>query len=84
MKVYIVQGSTGEWDDYCEWAVCVCATEEIAERKIKELKDLMKEIKPNRYDYESIKKMRSHEKGDPKFNIDDSTDYEYYAVDFLQ
>ena len=56
----------------------------LRKKRIEELNRLMKEIEPKHGDHGSTKSMRTHEKGDHQFRIDDRTDYTYYDVDFLQ
>ena len=33
MKIYLIIGNTGEYDDYVEWAVCACTNLKFAEER---------------------------------------------------
>lgn len=37
MKVYIVEGQTGEYDDHCHWIASVCGSKRTAEARCRKL-----------------------------------------------
>ena len=85
MKIYIVQGNTGEWDSYQDWTVCACSTESGAKARIDKLVHLMMEINPKFGDKDAIEKMRTHKDGDPQFDTDTTgASYDYYETELIE
>lgn len=91
MKIYLVQGHTGEYDSYQEWNVCAYKTENGAKNRINELHNLMKEVCCDWSDLFMagravvVDKMRNHENGDPAFeSFYGHTGYRYTELELIE
>jgi hypothetical protein len=89
MKIYVVEGSCGEYSDHNEWPVHAYTDESIAQTKVKELTEWANEIQL-KYDeswdwYEYVSSLSEEEKNklsDPDFRWDYSGfNYYYYQVE---
>ena len=69
MKIYLVQGSTGEYDDYQTWLVCAWSTKTLARRHVVTLTKRMSVLGDGIKDIFSkeTESMRTH---DPHFSCD--------------
>ena len=75
MKIYIIKGSSGEYDDYNEWTVSAYISEERAKERLAFLQDFMEESGFNKgrgtgtdeENYENEDFIRDHENGDNHF-----------------
>lgn len=84
MKIYIIQGSTGEYDSYCEWTVCAYLDENKAAKRVQELNDLIVELDISKYtyQYQFEEAFQKHPMGDPDFRIYcTGATYDYYELE---
>ena len=95
MKIWIVQGSTGEYSDRTEWAVCAYKSEGKAQARVLELEALISSFTGRKQDgpdewFDSDKRvecMREHPHGDPHYQeyytSCSGTAYTCYPVEML-
>lgn len=94
MKIYIVQGSTGEYDDAIDWPVCAYESETKAIERIERLNNLLKKLKlhyKNQSDLDSdergkrIEIFHDHADGDKLISCYYiGSDYNYYEVELIK
>lgn len=75
MKIYIVNGTTGEYSDRSEWAVEAWTTKEAAEARVRDLGDKLQASGVATLGYGDQKraaeeKFRTDPDGDPGFSCD--------------
>jgi hypothetical protein len=85
--IYIVQGHTGEYDDYRSWLVTAYLSEHAAQTRLDFLKSKVKEMKLNTeatYDL-MYKKSKEMKQFDPDFKCDyTGTCYEIITLDLCE
>ena len=90
MKIYVVEGSCGEYSDHREWPVHAYANELLAQAKVQELTEWANEIrikfKDKSWDWSDYVNELSDEARnhlpDPNFNWDYSGfNYYYYLIE---
>ena len=78
IKIWIVEGTTGEYSDRSDWVVCAYQSEQKAEEHVRNAMLRAKEIqstRPSRYDV-----VKGINEFDPKMQMD-YTGTEYYTVE---
>jgi len=85
-KVWIVEGSTGEYSDHCEWRVCAFFSEDAAKAFAEELSALGREAYEIRskgnYEWRKTKQGKALLEKDPDVSIDyTGVNYTAYCVD---
>ena len=92
MKIWIVEGSTGEYSDRTEWAVCAYKSEGNAQAKVLELEALISSFTGRKQDGpdewldrdKRAECMREHPHGDPHYQEDyTGTAYTCYPVELI-
>lgn len=93
--IFIVEGSTGEYSDHCEWIVCAFTDKNDAREMVdkctaeylriqQELDNLREDNGYFFYDFDVKEGKLEKHKFDPKFNIDyTGTNYTYYKCQLL-
>lgn len=86
-KIWIVQGSTGEYSDHREWMVCAYRDEAKAEQHARAAKEWYQKNGCDKWDFQ--KRWEAKEKGlhnpfDPNMDIDyTGTDWTIFEVNLL-
>jgi hypothetical protein len=75
MKIYIVEGSTGEYSDRQDWIVCAYQSKEKAEEHADKAEHRAKEMLPKRYS-----NFEGQNEFDPHMRMD-YTGTEYYVIE---
>jgi len=78
MKIWIVEGTTGEYSDRDDWVVCAYTSQEKAENHASKAMRRAKEIQKDRLTRYSAPK--SSNEFDPKMRMD-YTGTEYYVIE---
>ncbi len=79
MKIYIVEGSTGEYSDRSEWVVCAFRSKEKAEELASKATLRAKELQGENWRYQS-----TEDRGINEFDLEMNMDYtgtDYYVIE---
>lgn len=88
MKIYVVRGETGEYEDYQSWSVSAFKQKEQAQQLVKRLNDEIKRIYPPtsvRMEYAMYKSLEQRlSKIDSRASVDyTGTLYSFYELEVL-
>ena len=86
MKIYIVEGSTGEYSDHCEWAVKAFVSEQKAKDLVTKASEVANEIfacsELDRSDIKYVDRWKATNPFDLGMQMDyNGTRYKYYDIE---